>query len=68
MGRPVEVLMGDIVSDPKDDPNTSKAANGEEKTPEVGSKNVDFVPHWLHQREPIICRLMEATISLQLAI
>ena len=44
LGRPVEVLMGDVVSDPKDDPNTSKAANGEEKTPEVGNKKVDFVP------------------------
>ena len=33
LGRPVEVLMGDVVSDPKDDPNASKIANGEEKTP-----------------------------------
>ena len=36
--------MGDVTSDPKDDPNASKAANGEEKTPEVGHKKVDFVP------------------------
>ena len=31
-------------SDPKDDPNASKTANGEEKTPEVRHKKVDFVP------------------------
>ena len=43
LGRPVEVLMGNV-SDPNDDPNTSKAANGEEKTPEAGHKKVDFVP------------------------
>ena len=68
LGRPVEVLMGDIVSDPKDDPNTSKVANGEEKTPEVGSKKVDFCHHWLRLRELVIYRLMEATMSLLLAI
>ena len=31
-------------SDPKDYPNASKTANGEEKTLEVRHKNVDFVP------------------------
>ena len=36
--------MGDVVSDPKDDPNASKTAIGEEKTLEVGNKKVDFVP------------------------
>ena len=36
--------MGDVVSDPKGDPGISKAANGEEKTPETGNKKVDFVP------------------------
>ena len=44
MGHPVEVLIGDVVSDPKDDPNASKTAIGEEKTPEVGHKKVDFEP------------------------
>ena len=43
LGRPVEVLMGNV-TDPNDDPNTSKAANGEEKTPQAGNLKMDFVP------------------------
>ena len=62
LGRPVEVLMGDVVSDPKDDPNASKAANGKEKTPEAGQKKVDFVPPLA---QPVNCRLTETTLTLQ---
>ena len=43
LGRPAEVLMGNV-SDPNDDPNTSKAANGKEKTPQAGNLKADFVP------------------------
>ena len=44
LGRPVEVLMGDVVFDPKGDPAASKPANGEETSPEAGKQKVDFIP------------------------
>ena len=36
--------MGDVFFDPKGDPAASKPANGEEKTPEAGNQNLDFMP------------------------
>ena len=47
LGRPVEVLMGDVVSDPKGDPTTSKSADGDEavfETPAAGKQKADVIP------------------------
>ena len=44
LGRFVEVLMGDVISDPKGGPAASKPAYGEEATPEAGKQKVDLIP------------------------
>ena len=56
------------LSDPIDDPNASKTANGEEKTPEAGNKKVDFVPPLAPLKGTSKLPLMVATISLLSAI
>ena len=46
LGCLVEVLMGDVVSDPKDDPNASKTANGEEQLQKPETKRWTLCHHW----------------------
>ena len=65
LGGPVEVLMGDVVFDPKGDPAALKPANGEETTPEAGKQKVDFIPPFAPKREPMTYRLTVTALTSQ---
>ena len=48
LGRPVEVLMGDVVSDPKDDPMPRKPPMAKKKLQKPETKRWTLCHRWLH--------------------